>query len=184
MFEPYVAVKHTCILGESPIWSEVEQALYWVDIRNPMIYRWTPASPELKSWRVQTEIGSIGFASEGRLIAGTRMGFAYINLEDGEFEELIDPEGNGRMNIVRLNDGKVDRKGRFWCGSMEDPGASEIASLYRLDPDHSVHRMEGPVQISNAICWNPDNTVMFFADSRKQVVWAYDFDIDEGTIEN
>ena len=184
MFEPYVAVKHSCILGESPIWSEVEQALYWVDIRNPMIYRWTAASRELKSWRVQTEIGSIGFASEGRLIAGTRMGFAYINLADGEFRELIDPEGSGRMNTIRLNDGKVDRKGRFWCGSMEDPGASEIATLYRLDPDHSVHRMEGPVQISNAICWSPDNTLMFFADSRKQVVWAYDFDIDQGTIEN
>ena len=95
MFEPYVAVKHTCILGESPIWSEVEQALYWVDIRNPMIYRWTAESRELRNWRVQTEIGSIGFAGDGRLIAGTRMGFAYINLADGQFEELKDPEGKG-----------------------------------------------------------------------------------------
>ena len=134
MSEPYVAVKQSCILGESPIWSAAEEALYWVDIRNPMIYRWDPISGDLKNWRIQTEIGSIGFAGEGRLIAGTRMGFAYVSLAEGDFEELEDPEGDGRMNAVRLNDGKVDGRGRFWCGSMEDPGYGEVASLYRFDP--------------------------------------------------
>lgn len=184
MSEPYVAVRQSCLLGESPIWSIDEQALYWVDIKNPMIYRLDPTSGEVKNWRVQTEIGSIGFAGEGRLIAGTRMGFAYINLADGTFEELEDPEGDGRMNAVRMNDGKVDRQGRFWCGTMEDPGFSEVGSLYRFDPDHSVHKMEGPVQISNAICWSPDDTVMYFADSLKRTIWAYDFDSTAGTIEN
>ena len=184
MSEPYVAVSQSCILGESPIWSVPEQALYWVDIRNPMIYRWDPDSNDLRNWRIQTEIGSIGFAGKKRLIAGTRMGFAYINLEDGGFKEIGDPEGGGRLNAVRLNDGKVDRRGRFWCGSMEDPGYGEVASLYRCDPDHSVHRMEGPVCISNAICWSPDDTLMYFADSAKKVVWQYDFDAESGTIEN
>lgn len=184
MSEPFVAVRQSCLLGESPIWSVAEQALYWVDIKNPMIYRLDPASGDIKNWRIQTEIGSIGFAGEGRLIAGTRMGFAYINLDDGSFEELEDPEGDGRMNAVRMNDGKVDRQGRFWCGTMEDPGYSEIGSLYRFDPDHSVHKMEGPVQISNAICWSPDDTVMYFADSLKHTIWAYDFDAAAGTIEN
>ncbi|PPR10071.1 MAG: L-arabinolactonase [Alphaproteobacteria bacterium MarineAlpha11_Bin1] len=184
MSEPYVAVRQSCVLGESPIWSEVEQALYWVDIRNPMIFRWYPESKALQSWRVQTEIGSIGFAGDGRLIAGTRMGFAFINLADGEFHLLEDPEGEGRMNAVRMNDGKVDRSGRFWCGSMEDPGYGEVASLYRFDTDHTVHRMEGPVCISNAICWSPDNRTMYFADSLKRKVWSYDFDASTGTIEN
>jgi sugar lactone lactonase YvrE len=184
MSEPYVAAKETSILGESPIWSVAEQAMYWVDIRNPMIYRLDPATGARKNWRVQTEIGSIGFAGDGRLIAGTRMGFAYISLEDGAYEDLADPEGDGRMNAVRLNDGKVDRQGRFWCGGMEDPGFGEVASLYRFDPDHSVHRMEGPVCIANAICWSPDDSVMYFADSLKRAVWAYDFDAAAGTIEN
>jgi L-arabinonolactonase len=184
MSEPTVAVKQSCILGESPIWSSTEQALYWVDIRNPMIYRLDPATGDVKNWRVQTEIGSIGFAGPGRLIAGTRMGFGYIDLADGSYEELTDPEGDGRMNAVRLNDGKVDRQGRFWCGGMEDPGYGEVASLYRFDPDHSVHKMEGPVAILNAICWSPDDSVMYFADSLKRTIWAYDFDAAAGTIEN
>lgn len=184
MSEPTVAVRQSCLLGESPIWSVAEQALYWVDIKNPMIYRLDPVSGEVKNWRIQTEIGSIGFAGDGRLIAGTRMGFAYIDLADGAFEELEDPEGDGRMNAVRMNDGKVDRQGRFWCGTMEDPGYGQVGSLYRFDPDHSVHKMEGPVQIANAICWSPDDTVMYFADSLKRTIWAYDFDSAAGAIEN
>ncbi len=184
MPKPYVAARETSILGESPIWSVEEQALYWVDIRNPMIHRLDPATGDRQRWRIQTEIGSIGFAGGKRMIAGTRMGFAFIDLESGDFEELGDPEGDGRMNAVRMNDGKVDRRGRFWCGSMEDPGYGEVASLYRFDLDHSVHKMEGPVCISNAICWSPDDTVMYFADSLKKTIWAYDFDIASGAIEN
>ena len=109
MSEPYIAVKQSCILGESPVWSVEEQALYWVDIKNPMIYRFDPVSGNVKNWRIQTEIGSIGLAGKGRLIAGTRMGFAFIGLDDNSFKELADPEGDGRMNTVRMNDGKVDR---------------------------------------------------------------------------
>ena len=68
------------------------------------------------------------------------------------------------------------RQGRFWCGGMDDPGYAEIASLYRFDHDRSVHKMAGPVTVSNALCWSPDNTTMYFADSRKRTMWAYDFD--------
>ncbi len=184
MSEPYVAAKDRCLLGESPIWSVEEQALYWVDIRNPTIHRLDPATGERKKIRVQTEIGSIGFATDNRLIAGTRMGFAFIGLSDGSWRDIADPEGDGRMNRVRMNDGKVDRKGRFWCGGMDDPQMEELASLWRLDTDRSVHKMEGPVKISNCLCWSPDDTILYFADSRKHQVWMYDFDLESGTIEN
>jgi L-arabinonolactonase len=184
MAEPYVAVKESCILGESPIWSVAEQALYWVDIKNPTIHRFHPGTGEHRKIRVQTEIGSIGLATDNRLVAGTRMGFAFVGISDGSWRDIADPEGKGRDNRIRLNDGKVDRKGRFWCGGIEDPGMSEVSSLYRLDADRSVHRMEGPVRISNCICWSPDDRTMYFADSRRRTVWAYDFDIEAGTISN
>ena len=85
MPKPYVAARETSILGESPIWSVEEQALYWVDIRNPMIHRLDPETGDRQRWRIQTEIGSIGFAGGKRMIAGTRMGFAFIDLESGDF---------------------------------------------------------------------------------------------------
>jgi len=184
MSEPFVVARQLCTLGESPIWSVSEQALYWVDIVKPMIYRREAASGQVNQWKVQDEIGSIGFAGEGRLIAATRRGFGFFKLGDGSFHLLADPEGNGVNNAVRMNDGKVDRLGRFWCGGMEDPGCRDIASLYRFDPDHTFHKMENAIAISNAICWNPNNTIMYFADSLKSVVWAYDFDAAEGIINN
>lgn len=182
MTEPYVAAAATCILGESPVWSGAEGALYWVDVRNPTIHSLDPATGERRSWRVQTEVGCIGLAGGGRLVAGTRMGFALVDLGDGGFEVLADPEGGGRLNRLRLNDGRVDRRGRLWSGSMQDPVFAESGSLYRLDPDRSVRRMAGPVTIPNAICWSPDDRVMYFADSMRRVVWAHDFDVDAGAI--
>ena len=184
MTEPYVAAAGTCILGESPLWHPDHQALYWVDVKNPTIHRLEPATGARRNWRVQTEIGCIGLAGGNRLVAGTRMGFALIDLDSDGFELLADPEGDGRLNRARLNDGRVDRRGRLWSGSMRDPAFAEVGWLYRLDPGHAVERMEGPVTIPNAICWSPDDTVMYFADSPRQAVWAYDFDIEAGTIGN
>ncbi len=184
MSEPYVVVKERSILGESPIWSVAEQALFWVDVRNPMIHRLDPATAEHRKWRLQTEVGSIGFAGDHRLIAGTRMGFAYVDLADGSFDDVADPEGEGRLNRLRMNDGKVDRRGRFWCGSMEDPGRSEVGTLYRFGADHSVTRIAGSFRIPNAICWSPDDRVMYFADSPGRVIWAYDFDAEAGEVAN
>ena len=184
MSEPYVAAKDRCILGESPIWSVAEQALYWVDIRNPSIHRLDPATGDRRRWLIETEIGSIGFATGNRLICGTRMGFAFFGLDDGTFEVIADPEGAGRDNRVRLNDGKVDRQGRFWCGGIDDPRMTEIASLWRLDADRSFRKMEGPVRISNCLCWSPDDTLMYFADTLRREIRVYDFDAATGEIAN
>tara|TARA_A100001037_G_scaffold230993_1_gene209291 strand:+ start:701 stop:1600 length:900 start_codon:yes stop_codon:yes gene_type:complete len=184
MPNPSVASKQFCTLGESPIWSIEEQALYWVDIVKKRIHRLTPLSDHVDRWQMRVQIGSIGFSTNGYLIAGTRQGLGFIKLSDGSFELITDPEGSGKDNPVRMNDGKVDRQGRFWCGGIEDPGCREIASLYRLDPDYTVHIMESSIAISNSICWSPDDSTMYFADSLKAEVWAYDFNSMEGTIHN
>lgn len=172
------------ILGESPIWSPDEQALYWVDIQNPTIYRLDPASGERREWPVETEIGSIGLAGDGRLIAGTRMGLAWFDLETGKIEVIADPEGDKQWNTVRMNDGKVDRAGRYWCGSMQDPGHGPLGTLYRFDADGSWRGFEDKICIPNAICWSPDDSVMYFADSYEGAVRAYDFDLATGEIAN
>ena len=173
-----------CILGESPLWSADEQALYWVDIQNAMIHRHIPGSGEYRKWPVETEIGSIGLGADGRLICGTRMGFGWFDLDTGKLEIVADPEGDGRLNTKRLNDGKVDRAGRFWCGSMEDPGHGPVGSLYRLDPGGEVTRIGGGYKVPNALCWSPDDRVMYFADSFEGCIWAHDFDLATGAMEN
>ena len=173
-----------CILGESPIWSPDEQALYWVDIQNAMIHRLDPKSGERRNWPVETEIGSIGFGPDGKLICGTRMGLAWYDFETGNLEVIADPEGDKQWNTIRLNDGKVDRAGRYWCGSMEDPGHGPKGSLYRFDAAGNCKTFLTGIQVPNAICWSPDNSVMYFADSYEGRIRAYDFDLDAGEISN
>ena len=173
-----------CILGESPIWSPAEQALYWVDIQNPMIYRFHPDSGERRNWAIETEIGSIGLGPDGKLICGLRMGLGWFDLETGKIEIISDPEGDKQWNTLRMNDGKVDRAGRYWCGSMEDPGHGPKGSLYRFDTDGSWETILTEIKVPNAICWSPDNSIMYFADSHEDRIRAYDFDLESGEIGN
>lgn len=184
MSEPECVVKVNNLLGESPIWSVERQALFWIDVRNPMIHRFVPATGKHDKWTVETEIGSIGLAQDGKLIAGLRTGFGLYDLETNTYEVIADPEGEGRLNTVRMNDGKVDRAGRYWCGSMEDPGQSPVGTLYRLDTDRSCHAVEGEIRIPNSLCWSPDSRTMYFADSRQHTIWAHDYDLETGAMTN
>ena len=135
------------ILGESPVWSVRDRVLYWVDIKAPAIHRFDPATRIDRSWPVAQEIGSIALRQGGGLVAALRDGFALIEPDLTTLEWITDPETDQPLN--RFNDGKCDRQGRFWSGTMHDPpGPPEtyferdpVGVLYRLDGDDSCHAM-------------------------------------------
>ena len=184
MSEVEVAAAGNAVLGESPVWSPGEAALYWVDISNPTVHRLDPATGERKHWFVETEIGSIGLAGPGRLVAGLRTGLHFVDLKTGGIEKICDPEGEGRFNENRMNDGKVDRAGRFWVGTMNDPGHEPQGTLWRIGADGKAEPTMGDIRIPNALCWSPDSRTMYFTDSYSHQIWAFDFDLDSGTFEN
>jgi sugar lactone lactonase YvrE len=97
-------------------------------------------------------------------------------------QKIVDPEPDKQDNV--LNDGKCDRRGRFWCGSRDGALKDPAGALYRLDPDFGCHRMDHGFIVSNGIAWSPDDRTMYFADTRAETVFAYDFDIDDGSISN
>ncbi len=184
MSEVEVAAEGNAVLGESPVWSPDEAALYWVDINNPTVHRLDPATGERKRWLIETETGSIGLAGPGRLVAGLRTGLHFLDLETGKIEKICDPEGGGRFNENRMNDGKVDRAGRFWVGTMNDPGHEPRGTLWRIDADGTAEPTMGEIRIPNALCWSPDSSTMYFTDSYSHEIWAFDFDLEEGAFEN
>ncbi|KAI9819174.1 MAG: hypothetical protein M1827_007330 [Pycnora praestabilis] len=126
---------------------------------------------------------------EGRpdeLMVTTKTGFSIFNTGSGELREvkrvLSDERSAARL---RFNDGAVDAKGRFWAGTMTDFHIGEdIGTLWRLDPNLSLHRMIDNITVPNGIGWSPDNETMYFADSAPKIVWAYDFDLSSGSISN
>jgi L-arabinonolactonase len=177
-----VALGCKALLGESPIWSEAEQALYWVDIRGFAIRRFDPATGEDRAWRVPEEVGSIGFRAKGGFVAALRSGFAFFDPQTGALERLHNPIAGTRD--LRFNDGRCDRKGRFWAGTVQEKRVAGLAALYRFDPDRRCTRMAEGITVANGTAWSPDDRTMYFADSWTREIYAYDFDLSTGTIAN
>lgn len=170
------------LLGEAPQWNAREQRLYWVDAFAPAIRHLDPSSGAVESFALPAHIGSFVFAHDASLIAGTREGFVHIRLDTGVavVTPLADPLARNRR--LMLNDGKCDRRGRYWCASVHSDFIGRQAELWRLDPDLSVHRIDGDFIVGNGIAISPDNKHFYLADSRDETVWVYDFDLDSGRL--
>ncbi len=182
------AVEHVCsahaVLGEGPVWHPVEQVLYFLDIVQGNLHRFDPAvgSHAVRSLGVVT--GSMGLRSSGGFVFATQKGFA---LWDGGSESLdfvADPDSD-HSGETRFNDGKTDPQGRFWAGKMGGVHTSTFTnSLFRLDKDHSAHRMESGIAISNGLGWSPDLKTFYYTDSQALVIYAYDYEAETGCIAN
>jgi len=168
------------ILGEGPLWNPKEGAIYWVDIVGRKIQRYDPATGKYESFNTPYQTGFIAFREKGGMVCGTENGFYFCNPGSGEIEFITHPE-EGKEG-ARFNDGKVDRMGRLWAGTMTPHDAT--SALYRLDTNLKVSKMVDKVTISNGIGWSPDNSLMYYADSNRYVIYCFDFDIQSGEISN
>ncbi|MFI5018338.1 MAG: SMP-30/gluconolactonase/LRE family protein [Dongiales bacterium] len=168
-------------LGEVPVWDVAEQALYWVDIEGKLLQRYTPATQAVERWKMPERISSFALREEGGLIVAFASGIALYDLVTGGIEWIAGPDKNPRN---RFNEGKCDRRGRFWAGTMDDRLSAHSASLFRVDPDLSVHRMLGEIGISNCFVWSLENDAFYFADSMDRRIYRFDYDHAAGRIAN
>lgn len=161
-------------LGESAFWSVAEQALYWVDIRNRLIRRRAWADGQVQSWTMPELVGSIAPCSvRAGLIVALRSGVAFFDPMTGALERAGVPHADQPQ--MRFNDGKCDRQGRFWVGSMDDIGRGPVGALYRFEAGRYTRVIEG-VAVPNSLCWSPGGETMYFADGVEPVIWSFPFD--------
>ena len=160
-------------LGEGPLWDVGEQRLYWVDSYGNVVCRCDARGGERRSWPVPDHIGSMCLREQGGAVVALRSGFQFLDLESGEVTLIGDPEAG--LLRTRLNDGKVDRQGRFVAGAMDYEERDGICGLYRLDPDLSITKLDDGIIVSNGPCWSPDGRTLYFADSFRRVIYAYDY---------
>lgn len=181
------------LLAEGPVWSEEEQALYWLDclLPRPALHRWHPASDGHDQWPLSNVVASLALRENGGVLLAARTGIHFFDPDTGELELACALEADKPMN--RCNDGKCDRKGRFWVGTMQnnvDANGEEVTisptagSLFRFDPDGRHTRMDSGFGISNTLAWSPDNETMYFGDTMAASIYAYDFDLETGDISN
>jgi sugar lactone lactonase YvrE len=155
------------------VWVAAEQALYWVDINGRKIFR-LDGTGRRDEWPTPMRVGSIAPRAGGGFIAGTDQGIALIDLDQDRFEVVASPEQNLPHN--RFNDGKVDRQGRFWAGTMDDREKGSAGALYRIDPDRACSAIDGGYGITNGPAFSPDGARMYHSDTLRQVTYAFDLD--------
>ena len=163
-------------LGEGPIWSAAEGAVWFVDIKSSRIHRIEPASGRNRSWDAPESVGFIAPVSDGGFVCGLKSGLHRFDPRSGGFRLLAAVEPSEPDN--RLNDGFVDAEGRLWFGSMHDLETDPTGALYRLDDGPRLSRLDDGYVVTNGPAMSPDGRTLYHADSGGQVVYAFDVAAD------
>jgi len=175
----------TCVLdikaglGECPVWSAAEQALYWVDINAPSLNRFDPATGRNVAMPMPEAIGCFALRRSGGFVVALRGGLWLADAEGRLDRKVADAPYAPAHH--RFNDGRCDPQGRFFAGSMNEKRDANTASLVRLDPDFRVTRVLADVMISNGLAWSPDGRTMYHADTPTHAIRAFDYDAVSGT---
>jgi sugar lactone lactonase YvrE len=180
-----------CGVGESPVWSAPEGAWYWTDIPRRRVWRLDAASGATRSWSTPEMVGCLSPKAHGGLVAGMETGVFGLTLGDdgvATARRLAAPAAGELMAGMRFNDGRCDRQGRFWAGTMfmDMAAARAVGHLYRFDGRGLSKSLASELLTQNGTAWSPDGRTMYLSDSHpaRRLVWAYDYDIDSGTPSN
>ncbi|MBP2232782.1 sugar lactone lactonase YvrE [Azospirillum agricola] len=166
-------------LGESPVWSVAEQALYWVDIKGRALNRFDPAAGTNRAWAVPEDIGCVGLRKGGGFVAGMRSGLWEL---DGEGRPLALLAANPEDHAAsRFNDGRADPAGRFLAGTLDEPKAGGKAHLYRLDR-RGLAALAGGILTSNGLAFSPDGRTLYHSDTPTFTVYRYRYDPATGEV--
>lgn len=189
--EPRCVWKARAMLGEGTCWSVREQALYWVDILGQRLLRYAPASGEQRTWAFDETISAVAERAAGPgLIVTLRRCFALFDPLSGALKRMQGPESERPAN--RFNDGKCDAQGRFWAGTMDFDAKAPTGALYRYVADAAAAR-EGSVgrweraldagyAVTNGPTWSADGRTLYFTDTVRGEIGAWDFDPGTGAL--
>lgn len=169
--------------GEGPVWDEINQALYWVDIPEGQFYRGALGQSQADTFAVGQDIGVLALREKGGIVMAVRDGFGFYD-ENQQQLQLIEPSPEQENPLVRFNDGAVDPFGRFLAGTMAYDEESCLGILFSLTPDQQWKALEHNLYITNGMGWSKNGRRFFLIDTLQHCVFAYDYDPDTGQLAN
>lgn len=154
------------------MWSDRDGAVYWTDILANRLHRMRLTDGRVESWTLPEMIGWVVERETGPgLIAGLQSAIVELILDPLTVTPIVAPEPELPNN--RRNDAKADAAGRIWAGSMDVGADKPTGTLWRLDPDRSLHRMDGGYTICNGPAFSPDQTTLYHTDTRPGLVYKF-----------
>ncbi|GLK92093.1 glucurono-1,5-lactonase [Pseudomonas turukhanskensis] len=177
--------------GESPVWSVAEQALYWVDIPAQRLHRWRASDGQSHSWQTPEMLACIARQGDGSFIAGMQSGLFRLSAKENGSLACSPVAAVKHAHVdMRFNDGRCDRQGRFWAGTMflDMAAGSPVGALYRYSAGQRepLTAQLTDFIVPNGLGFSPDGRTMYLSDSHPsvQIIWAFDYDTDSGTPHN
>jgi len=179
--EHYLSIQNE--LGETPIWIPEEKSLYWVDFIRNAIFRINTETKVHESFGPDMGVRGLCRRGPNGWLVITDAGLAFWDSTSNKCEFVVDPYQN-QPNLA-LNDGAIDRQGRLVVGSFNSarPDAPD-GSLYRLDPDRSLHKLDDNIALSNGIALSPDGKTLYASEMSAYRINAYDYDVQSGKVAN
>src|SRR5690606_5699567 len=176
-------------LGEGVLWDAAAQTVWWTDIHSALLYRYRWGARQPAALALPERLCAFALPDDADvIIAAFASGFARYDVARGEREWLARPEAD--YVGTRFNDGRVDARGRFWCGTMVEAdvatngaGKPVLGSLYCLDGRTATAKLRG-IRIPNSLCWNRAGDTAYFADTPERTIWAFDFDAARAELTN
>ena len=172
-------------IGESPTWSAAEHALYWVDIKQPALYRYDPRARTQRAWAMTSDIGGFALLADLRgAIVALRQGVFQLDFASGGLTLLAPPPFD--PTLLRFNEGACDTTGRFWVGVMFDPPDATVqpvrSSLHSFTLGEGLRPEPDAAELHNGMAWSPDGGVFYLSHSQRREIIAHAFDAKAGRI--
>lgn len=182
MIDYTVVSTHRDQLGEVPVWCERTASLWWIDVIRSALHHLDTTTGKVTTVTTQGgRIGSIALREQGGLLIANAEGIDFFDPATGTQKAFT---GYGRLGpSQRFNDGRVDRQGRFWVGSMHEEFLPQ-GTLFRVDTDGTITEIFGDIIVPNGIAFSPDSRKLYFADTRRFMMWSFDFDAASGAVSN
>lgn len=165
---------------ECPLWCGASNALYWIDVVDPSIYRHEFSTDMSTRWELPKPPGSIALMSGSRLLVAMRSSLAILDTATGTLDNVA--WQGPSLGEDRFNDGVTDRQGNFWIGTMDRRLAEPIGRLFRIDAKFNATATPIDARLSNGLCFSPAGDRLYLSKTFEREIHVFDVDPTSGTL--
>ena len=170
------------VCGESPVWDEVGQRLYWADVVTGNVYIFNPNDGSNQTFNIGQVLGAVALCQRGGLLLSSARGLDFFDPETNKMESAV------RQDLLSAGhyfaDGKCDPRGRFWGGTYHQDITEAVGVLYSLENDLSVKKRAENFILSNGMAWDVAEDKFYFIDSIARCVYKFNYDPISGDLTN